>query len=98
MRRRRRRRKIKDEVKMELIISFIEDEDVDNQNLNETKTNIKNFGEAIPVIKEHEKLIKIKKKAILNTAYRQDVLFKRVLKDYLKNIKEICKERENESK
>ena len=83
---------------MELIISFIEDEDVDNQNLNETKTNIKNFGEAIPVIKEYEKLIKIKKKAILNTAYRQDVLFERVLRDYLKNIKEICKESENESK
>ena len=45
---------------MELIISFIEEEDVDNQNFNEMGRNIKNFHEAIPVIKEYETLINVK--------------------------------------
>ena len=37
----KKKKKIKDEVKMELIISFIEEEDVDNQNFNEMGRNIK---------------------------------------------------------
>ena len=61
---------------MELIASLNEDEHLDNETINERGRNISKLENATPVVKEYETIIKMKKKRILNIAYRQGIIFK----------------------
>ena len=62
-------------MKKELACLLIENDSVDNKILNEKESSIKKLEDAILNVKEYETIIKIKKKGILNIAYRQDSLF-----------------------
>ena len=57
----KKKKKTKDEVKTELIGSFIEYENVDNQELNEKEKNIKKLDVVIPAVKEYKTITKLKK-------------------------------------
>ena len=50
---------------------------LENEDLNQSLENARNYEEAIPVVKEYETIIRPKKKGILNVVYRQGLLFKR---------------------
>ena len=56
---------------------MIKDEDVDDENLTGRERNISKVDDAIPVVKDYKTIIKIKKKDIINIAYRLEVLFKK---------------------
>lgn len=71
----KKKRKTKDQVKKELACLLIENDSVDNKILNEKESSIKKLEDAILNVKEYETIIKIKKKGILNIAYRQGSLF-----------------------
>ena len=62
-------------MKRELACLLIENDSVDNKILNEKESSIKKLEDAILNVKEYETIIKIKKKGILNIAYRQGSLF-----------------------
>ena len=62
---------------MSVIGSLIDDEDDDNENWHQREKNINKVDDAIPFVKKYEAIIKIKKKGIINIAYRQGVLVKR---------------------
>lgn len=62
-------------MKKELACLLIENDSVDNKILNEKESSIKKLEDAILNVKEYETIIKIKKKGILNIAYRQGSLF-----------------------
>lgn len=61
-------------MKKELACLLIENDSVDNKILNEKESSIKKLEDAILNVKEYETIIKIKKKGILNIAYRQGSL------------------------
>lgn len=52
---------------------------------------VTSYEETIPVVKEHETIIKVKMKVILNVSYRQGIIFIRFKEcdRFLKMIKEI---------
>lgn len=62
-------------MKKELACLLMENDSVDNKILNEKESNIKKLEDVILNVKEYETIIKIKKKGILNIAYRQGSLF-----------------------
>ena len=62
-------------MKKELACLLIENDSVNNKILNEKESSIKKLEDAILNVKEYETIIKIKKKGILNIAYRQGSLF-----------------------
>ena len=71
-----KKRKSKYEVENELIKSLVEGEVVENEELNERTKNVTNYEEAIPVVKEYKNIVNVKKKGILNLAYREGMIFK----------------------
>ena len=56
---------------MSVVGSLIDDEDDDNENWHQREKNINKVDDAIPFVKKYEAIIKIKKKSIINIAYRQ---------------------------
>ena len=56
--------------KNELIKSLVEGEVVENEELNERAKNVTNYEEAILVVEEYKTTVNVKKKGILNLAYR----------------------------
>ena len=75
MRRRRKKGKIEDLVEKELHSLLIEHEPLDNKNFNKREINVNKTDDTIPTVKEHETIIKIKTKGILNIAYKKDFFF-----------------------
>lgn len=71
------KRNIKDDVKNKLIRSLIESDVFENDQLALRADNVSNYEEVIPIVKEHETVIRLKKKSILNVASRQDIIFER---------------------
>ena len=83
------RKKNEDELRTVLIASLIEDEENDDEKLTERDSSKVDY--AITVVKEHETVIKIKKKVIINMGYKQGVLFKKFIQSdkFMEKMKEI---------
>lgn len=48
---------------------------LENNGLTESADNVRNYEEAIPVVKEYEAIIRFKTKENFNLAYRQGITF-----------------------
>ena len=83
------RKKNEDELRTVLIASLIEDEENDDEKLTERDSSKVDY--AITVVKEHETVIKIKKKVIINLGYKPGVLFKKFIQSdkFMEKMKEI---------
>ena len=67
---RKNKRKSNDKIIEQLLKSLIDGEIVENEELNLISDILKNYEDPIPVVKEFDKIIKCKKKIILNLAYK----------------------------
>ena len=67
---RKNKRKSNDKIIEQLLKSLIDGEVVENEELNLISDILKNCEDPIPVVKEFDKIIKCKKKIILNLAYK----------------------------
>ena len=66
--------KSKDEMEYEILQSLLEDGRYKNGKLNEKADEVKNYENAIPIVKEEETIIKTQ--SILNVVHRQGRVFK----------------------
>ena len=86
-----KRGKRKDEVKNELVVSFVEGDIFRKEELGQWTYNITSYKEAILLVKKYETIIRSHKKDILNVVYRQGIFFKNLknLKNFEEKVKEI---------
>ena len=68
----------KEEIKMQLLNSMIIDENLEFHDLNKEAEEIQDPEKAAEIIKWYEDIIKIKKKGIINVAFYQGQIFKRL--------------------
>ena len=68
----------KEEIKMQLLNSMIIDENLELHYLNNEAEEIQDPEKAAEIIKGYEHIIKIKKKGIINVAFYQGQIFKRL--------------------
>lgn len=63
-----KKKKINNEIIEELLKSLVDGEIVENEDFNFRSNNLRNCEDTIPVVKDFDKIIKFKKKGILNLA------------------------------
>ena len=61
----------------EILRSLVEADGYENDELIEKNNRVPNFEEAIPIVKEYERIIRTQKESMLNVAYRQGCVFKK---------------------
>ena len=65
-------------MKNEILRSLVEADGYENDELIEKNNRVPNFEEAIPIVKEYERIIRTQKENMLNVAYRQGCFFKKI--------------------
>ena len=68
----------KEEIKMQLLNSMIINENLEFHDLNKEAEEIQDPEKAAEIIKRYDDIIKIKKKGIINVAFYQGQIFKRL--------------------
>ena len=97
------RRLSKEEIKKELNDSLVYNENNDREDLNEQANIMESYEEAMDIIKEYKDIIKTNKKNIIQLVGKYPKMMKgsvtlNFLKIYYKDIKNVCKENEEDFK
>ena len=97
------RRLSKEEIKKELNDSLVYNENNDREDLNEQANIMESYEEAMDIIKEYKDIIKTNKKKIIQLVGKYPKMMKasvtlNFLKIYYKDIKNVCKENEEDFK
>ena len=97
------RRLSKEEIKKELNDSLVYNENIDREDLNEQANIMESYEEAMDIIKEYKDIIKTNKKNIIQVVGKYPKMMKasvtlNFLKIYYKDIKNVCKENEEDFK
>ena len=97
------RRLSKEEIKKELNDSLVYNENNDREDLNEQANIMESYEEAMDIIKEYIDIIKTNKKNIIQLVGKYPKMMKasvtlNFLKIYYKDIKNVCKENEEDFK
>ena len=97
------RRLSKEEIKKELNDSLVYNENIDREDLNEQANIMESYEEAMDIIKEYKDIIKTNKKNIIQLVGKYPKMMKasvtlNFLKIYYKDIKNVCKENEEDFK
>ena len=97
------RRLSKEEIKKELNDSLVHNENNDREDLNEQANIMESYEEAMDIIKEYKDIIKTNKKNIIQLVGKYPKMMKasvtlNFLKIYYKDIKNVCKENEEDFK
>ena len=67
----------KEEIKKQLIDSFVYNENINTKDLNELEDRVEGYEEAMIIIKEYEDIIKTSKMNIIFFAYQQGKVFRK---------------------